>query len=340
MTAPSTAGPGSTISVNETTKNQGGSSAAASTTRYYLSANYMLDAGDEPLQSRPVGPLAANATHFGVTNVTIPLDTGTGTFYLIAKADDVDVVDESSDTNNTKWVQLRVGADLQVFSMSAPSRGIAGTTINVIDTTKNIGGGPAGASTTAFYLSTNVTFDAGDLPLTARSIPDLDPNQTSSATTPVPLPAVGPGTWYLMARADDSDAVAETLEINNVRYVTVYIGPDLTISAMSVPSTIVAGSTVNVSHTVKNLGAETAPPSTTRFYLSLNPTLDTGDTLLDAYRDVPALVMNATSAGTTGVLIPDGFSGSYYLLAVADGNVTIAESSETNNVTARLVTIQ
>jgi hypothetical protein len=33
---------------------------------------------------------------------------------------------------------------------------------------------------------------------------------------------------------------------------------------------------------VKNLGAETAPPSTTRFYLSLNPTLDTGDTLLNA----------------------------------------------------------
>jgi subtilase family serine protease len=38
MTAPATAGP-ARRSMNETTKNQGGSSAGASTTRYYLSAS-------------------------------------------------------------------------------------------------------------------------------------------------------------------------------------------------------------------------------------------------------------------------------------------------------------
>jgi hypothetical protein len=112
--------------------------------------------------------------------------------------------------DNTKWVQL-ARRDLQVFSMSAPTRVMAGTTINVIETTKNIGGGPAGASTTAFYLSANTTFDAGDLPLTPEhAVPALDANQTSSPQPPW-RSRCRAGHVVLMARADDGDAVAETL---------------------------------------------------------------------------------------------------------------------------------
>ena len=57
-----TAGAGGSIAVSETTKNQGAGSSGASSTRFYLSVNYFLDAGDIPHHARPVGPLAAGAS--------------------------------------------------------------------------------------------------------------------------------------------------------------------------------------------------------------------------------------------------------------------------------------
>ena len=46
LSAPGTAAPGATITVSDTTKNQGGGSAAAATTRFFLSANTVVDAAD------------------------------------------------------------------------------------------------------------------------------------------------------------------------------------------------------------------------------------------------------------------------------------------------------
>ena len=67
-----TASGGDSISVDDTTKNQGGSTAGASTTYFYLSTNTVLDAGDTLLGSRTVGSLAAGAVASGSTSVTLP----------------------------------------------------------------------------------------------------------------------------------------------------------------------------------------------------------------------------------------------------------------------------
>jgi subtilase family serine protease len=340
LTAPATAGAGATIVVTQTTKNQGGGSADGSSTRFYLSSNSALDAGDVALEARSVGPLASGSSTAATTNVTIPANVTSGSFYLIAAADDGHVVPESIETNNTRYVLVRIGADLVVSTIAAPARGAAGATIAVTDTTKNMGGGGAGSSTTAFYLSSNLTLDAGDARLTgARAVGPLDAGASSVGTTAVTLPAVASGTWYLMANADDSSQVAETQETNNVRYTTIYIGADLAVSGLNAPSTVVAGATMTVTDTVKNFGAETAAPSTTRFYLSLNISLDAADIPLDAQRAVPALGFNATNTGSTSVAIPAGLSGRYYLLAVADGLAVVVESNEVNNVLSRPVTI-
>lgn len=342
MTAPSAAGAGASIAVSDTTKNQGGGASGPSSTRFYLSLNYLLDAGDVALQARPVGPLAADASAAAVTSVTIPATTTTGTYYLIAKADDANAVMESSDTNNTRSATVNIGADLYISALSAPSRAAATSgQISVTETTANKGGGAAGASTTAFFLSSNTTLDGGDYRLTpSRAIAPIAAGASSSATTTVTLPAVVPGGWYLLANADDSNNVVETFESNNLKYTTIYLGPDLTVSAFSIPSTPVAGTTITVTDTVTNIGPETAPASTTRFYLSVNTVLDAGDILLDARREVPALGFNLTSLGSTSVTLPPGVSGRYYLLAVADGNKVVVEAMETNNVLARLMTIK
>lgn len=341
MTAPSNAGAGATIAVSETTKNQGGGSSDPSSTRFYLSLNYLLDAGDVALQARPVGPLAAGASAAAVTNVTIPANTTTGRHYLIAKADDANAVLESSKTNNTRYAIVNIGPDLYMSALSTSSRAAAtGGQIAVTATTANKGSGAAGASTSAFFLSSNTTLDAGDYRLTPpRAIAPLAAGASSAATTTVTLPPVVPGRWYLIANADDGNTVVETVETNNLRFTSIYLGSDLTVYAFSVPSTAVAGTTVTVTDTVKNIGADIAPPSTTRFYLSTNTVLDAADILLDAVREVPALGFDLTSMASTSVTLPAGVSGRYYLLAVADGNTTVVEAIETNNVLARLMTI-
>ena len=54
ITVPATAGAGQPITVSDSTKNQGGALAGASTTSFYLSTNNVLDPGDMPLGSRAV----------------------------------------------------------------------------------------------------------------------------------------------------------------------------------------------------------------------------------------------------------------------------------------------
>ena len=153
------------------------------------------------------------------------------------------------------------------------------------------------------------------------------------------LPDLAPGSWYLLAAADDGNAVAESNETNNTRFATVLVGPDLAFLSINAPLSAVAGSTISVSDTLRNNGADLAGSSTTRFYLSLNAALDATDILLDASRPVGSLPPNGSSAGTTSVTLPPGIVGAYYIIAVADAAGAVAEAVETNNTSARPITI-
>ena len=343
LTAPNTAGPGGVIAVSETVKNQGGGAGAGSTTRFYLSANAVLDAADVVLAGgRSVPGLASGATSSGTTMLTIPPATGTGIYYLFAKADADAAVLETQESNNTTLRSLQVGGDLAVTTLTVPLKAGAGTSIGVSDTTTNQGAGPVVASTTRFYLSANPQLDASDRLLAgARSVPALNASSASAGTTMVAIPAeVTTGGYFLIAKADADLGVVETQEGNNVTARSVAIGPDLSVSAMTVPYSITAGSTVSATETVLNQGAGAAGASTTRFYLSSNVTLDANDVVLDASRSVPALAAGATSGGVTQATIPVGTTpGTYYFFVKADGDGAVAESQEGNNVSWRVVQV-
>jgi subtilase family serine protease len=338
LTAPSTAGAGTTIAVSDTVSNPGRADAAASTTRFYLSVNGVLDSGDRLLAGRSVPALAGMTSSAGPTTVPIPADVADSTYYLIAKADGVDEVVESSETNNTRALFLRVGADLTIASFTVPARAASGATIAVADTTRNAGPGAAGASLTAFYLSVNPFLDTADTRLTSRRVDPLGPGATSARTTSIDLPGVAAGTWYVLVVADDEKTVTETQETNNAWFAAILIGPDLAGVTLAAPFNVVAGSTITLTDSVRNLGPTDAGPSVTRFYLSNNVIFDGGDTLLAA-RQVPALGSGLTNAGSTTVTIPSGISGTWYLFALADNTGVIAEASETNNSTLRTILI-
>ncbi len=218
LTAPAAAGAGTNISVTDITKNIGYSSSGASTTSFYLSTNTVLDAGDILLGSRAVPALAAGVGNTGTILVGIPIGTAAGIYYLIAKADANNVISETNENNNTRYRIIRIGPDLVVSSLSAPTTAMVTASFSITDTTRNIGGGAAVASTTRFYLSTNTILDAGDILIGSRLVPELAAGARSAESTLVNIPAgTAPGIYYLIAKADDLNVIAETNENNNIR---------------------------------------------------------------------------------------------------------------------------
>ena len=342
MSAPASAAAGGTISVTDTTKNQGAGTAGASSTGFYLSALTTIRSGDKLIGSRPLGQLAANGTSTISTPLQIPADTLPGSYYVIARADWNGNVAETSDTNNDRASGIvRIGGDLLVSALSVSAAGMAGGPITLTDTTSNQGAAPVTGSLTGFYLSSNGTLDATDPLLGSRVVGSLVPSGTDTASTEFIIPpGTAPGSYQVIAVADVSNAVAESLESNNTRAgVIVRVGPDLSVTALTGPLSAVAGTSISVGDTTKNLGAGSAPASVTNFYLSTNLSLDAADVLL-ASRPVSPLGAGLSENGAASLVIPASTpAGLYYIIAKSDGNDTVPEAIESNNTRAKSISI-
>ncbi len=237
LVIPTVATTGATISIADTTSNIGTGGANASTTSYFISRNNAIDAGDFPLGGRAVPTLSAGESSAGTTSVTIPTDLAPGIYYIYARANSVTAVDcgyitpcgllaESSRNNNSKYKAISVGPDLIIFSLSATTVSRVGAIINITDTTKNIGGDMAGASTTSFYLSTGTAIGSGSLFLGSRPAPSLGAGASSKGTTSVTIPfGISSGTYYIIAKADGLNDVVEANENNNTKYKVISIEP-------------------------------------------------------------------------------------------------------------------
>jgi hypothetical protein len=220
---PATAAPGGSFSASDTVRNQGAIAAGTSTTRFYLSLDQQRDASDVVLSgSRSVPALNAGQTSSGNVTVTIPSGTPLGTYYLVSCADDLGAVNETNEGNNcrTSTTTIQVGlADLVVTSLAnPPATAAAGGTFSVSATIANQGAITAAASTARYYLSADQVKGAGDVLLTGtRSVASLAAGQSSSGSDKnVSVPSTTtPGTYYLLACADDTSAVSEVNEANN-----------------------------------------------------------------------------------------------------------------------------
>jgi trimeric autotransporter adhesin len=340
LSAPAEAAAGTTIDVTETTSNLGAADSPASKTRYYFSTNTSIDAADTLLGERAVPALDAATANTITSQVTVPASTVGGQYYLIANADADHEITETSESNNVKTFRISVGPDLVVTSVAVPDAIAPGSAFNVTDTTVNDAAGSASGTQTAFYLSTNAAFDASDVLIGSRAVPALAGAQSSNVTTPLVMPAATAiGLYYVIAKADSTAAIFEVLENNNVKASTqVRVGPDLLVTILNAPSTVVRGVAFNVSDTTSNVGVAVGA-TTTSYYLSTNNTLDAGDLLLGS-RTVGPLATNITQSGNATVTIPAGqVAGTYYLFAKADGGNVAAETSETNNAKSRTIKI-
>ena len=343
FTAPSVGGAGLPMALSDTVRNQGPGTSAPTTTRFYLTPNGTLGPSATVLDGvHAVPSLGPGDTSSAAVTVNVPPSVTAGVYYIVAVADADGVEAETLESNNTFPRLVSIGPDLTISSLTGPSTVAAGGVIVVTDTVKNQGGGAAVASTTRFYFSTNSVLDAGDVLLAgARSVPSLAAGASSAGSTVRVLPATAPtGTAALIAKADADNDQPETQEWNNTAVKALQIGGDLVVSALTVPSSFGAGSTITVSDTVANTGTGTVGASVTRFYLSRNGALDAAAIQLPGSRAVPELAAGASSSGSTTLVIPTTVgAGVYYFIAKADADNAVVETQEANNTAPRLVTI-
>jgi subtilase family serine protease len=178
-----------------------------------------------------------------------------------------------------------------------------------------------------------------------RGVPSLGPGASSTGSKTVKVKnGTAPGTYFLLACADDKHVVTEDNENNNCRAsagTVVVVAPDLVETSITdPPATRAVGGSFTVTDTAQNQGNAAAGASTTRYYLSLNTKKSSGDILLTGTRAVPGLAVGASSSGSVAVTIPGGTpAAQYFVLACADDAKVVTESNEKNNCRASAATV-
>ena len=265
-----------------------------------------------------------------------------GTYEVRAIATDDTGVAASS---NISWV--RVGLpDLVETSVTGPPTVIApGMSFSASDITKNSGSVPALSSSVRYYLSADQLRNASDIRLTgSRAVSGLEPGAVSTGSKTVTVPDdTTPGTYRLLACADDALRITESSEINNCRPsdATVLVAyPELGLSSLaSLTASVAPGGKLTVTDTVQNKGLGPAASSSTRYFLSTDSSYSASDTFIGAHAVstlAPGAAMDGKKALTVALTTTPG---TYYLIGCADGLARVRESDETNNCRVTSTTI-
>jgi uncharacterized repeat protein (TIGR01451 family) len=168
-----------------------------------------------------LGPLAKGAPAITVViKFDAPPAVGSVVFTAVVSSDQTETDPKTNDVTVKTKVLL---PDLVVKKISLDMATVpVGGLINVTDITSNkqsvpVSPATTAPSTTSFYLSTDKVF-GGDVLLNSRAVPGLTAKGTSTGTTGLIIPALTtPGTYFIIAVADDGDAVAEGAEGNNTK---------------------------------------------------------------------------------------------------------------------------
>ncbi|HVL88459.1 MAG TPA: CARDB domain-containing protein, partial [Candidatus Thermoplasmatota archaeon] len=187
-----------------------------------------------------------------------------GTWTLTAFADATDTVVERSETNNTRALGVAVGSLATLPDLVPESVDWGGLPLNEGDLTTirvtiaNLGGSPAGPTTTRFTLGTVAPVSTPALAAGDRTVLNLSWRASADAAT-------------LAIETDAEGDVRESNESNNVLEAAVDVlaagqRPDLRLANLSAPEgNLFAGDTAVFSVIVRNDGNAPSPATTVRF---------------------------------------------------------------------------
>ena len=353
---------GGSFTLSATVSNTGAGESAATTLRYYRSADAAISASDTELGTDAVEALAASGTSAASVDLTAP--STAGAYYYGAC---VDTVTGESDTTNNCSTSVQVTVveqqsqsypDLTVGSTSLSAsdrsdqvrrfeviltglyRAIPGETFNVSSTATNAGDGESAATTMRFYRSSDITITPADTLVGTAAVEALGASETARKTLSTTAPSTL-GTYYYGACVDAVTDESDTTN-NCSASVTLRVVPSDAPELLVQPPTASnnrpsAGATFTLSAYVRNLARvfeATSEATTLRWYSSTDATISASDTEIGTDA-VPALGPRGSSLESVELTAPSA-AGTHYYGACVDA---VARESNTGNNCSRSVPI-
>ena len=143
--------------------------------------------------------------------------------------------------------------------------------------------------------------------------------------------SVGVVTRYKFTNVTSNHTIAATFAKN----------ADLIVSTLTGPIDVAPGQVISLSEATRNQGTGATTVNTvTRFYWSTNTTYDASDVML-GQRTVGPLAAGETSGpvDTSVTIPPTAVPGTYYIMAWADADKSVAEIANNNNRRYKRVTV-
>ncbi|WP_441292620.1 CARDB domain-containing protein [Sorangium sp. KYC3313] len=271
--------------------------------------------------------------------VTIPASVyvADGAYHLGALVDPYDWQPELIETNNAApgdLIGVGHAPDLVVSAVSGPPSIIPGGSFDASVTVCNQGTQPSYGTQVELLLSADATLTMADSPAGSGPVPYLDPGQCAAVTFPASA-YVPDGAYHLGALVDRDNWVPELIETNNAE-VGAVIGvgnwPDLIVSSVSGPPSVLPGSGFDASVTVCNQGTQPSYGVDLELFLSSDGAISPAD-IHAGSGYVPGL----SPGQCTSVLVAAsayGPDGVHHLGAIVDPGESLVELIETNNAVA------
>ena len=235
--------------------NSGNATAAASTSKVYLSADSVIDTADTLLATTSNRSLTPGSFETDSLSITVPSNLAPGTYWIGVIAD---ANGQFGETNNVSTaVQITVTPavpDLVADTVSVSSTSIvAGGTATVSYRILNSGSQTAATSISKVYLSTDGVIDASDTVLATSSDISLPPNTYETDSASITLPSnLAAGTYWIGVIADATGQFGETNNVSTPIQITVTDVPPAVVSVTASPATgnVTAGSLVTLTLTM------------------------------------------------------------------------------------------
>lgn len=341
----STVNAGTTLSVTDTVKNIGKSTAVGPfIVAYDLSPtpNYNDPNSIQLTATRTISSLAAGASNTATTNLAIPASVVSGNYYVCAFADATSVLIESNTQNNT-LCSSAITVPLPDLTISSPAATqVASGGLFVLNSVTNIGGG-ATAKTfdVAFHLSTDRVYGNSDdiaLP-TVRQITGLSAGSNTINSALVAIPSTTPvGSYYICTLVNSTNTVVESNYTNNTSCTTsTYTLRLADLAFYNFLSANISQTSIIITDVQQNLGDVSSGPFTVSFYLSPNVTPNPATDSLIGSRsisDLAAGLINFNRATTTFTVPTSAPEGNYYVTGLTNSGKTVIESNYNNDAIA------
>lgn len=326
--------PGASASGNVLIQNVGLDTAPGVVADVYLSSDATLGATD-PLVGT-VTTTAPNGTTTAPVTITVPPGTPDGDYYLLVEVDPDNNFPEVNETNNVGVATQRFATAYELSATGLVVRnsgGVnAGDTLNADLTVTHNGVPRVGSLDVALFASSDQLYDANDHPVGAVTVTLTGQNVETVAVSGT-LPQLAPGPYYLVARLDPNNLLAEANENNNtlVGPVPFSTGPDFTVGTITIPAEVTPGGTMSVVTTINSVAVPYTGAVDYRLFASAgNNTLEPTDTNLGSFTVNFAGQANRSDNQT--ITFPGALpAGRYFIIASVDPTARVVEVSETNN---------